>query len=184
LLRVRATLAFLIFTAMTMLWTPMVLPLSAPPWALSHTAVGLFGLAGAMGAVGAARAGRLADRGRSQWATGVALAIMLMSWLPIALLPRSLWALIIGVVMIDFGLQSAHVANQSLILRLRPEARSRITAGYMLFYSVGSACGSMLSTIVYARSGWIGVSAAGAMVSLAALVFWAATWRATTRQAV
>ena len=62
-LRVRGLLALLIFTAITILWTPMVLPLSAPPFSLSHTEVGLFGLAGAMGAVGAARAGRLADRG-------------------------------------------------------------------------------------------------------------------------
>lgn len=175
LLRVRATLAFLIFTAMTILWTPMVLPLSGPPFSLSHTAVGLFGLAGAMGAVGAARAGRLADRGRAQQVTALALVIMLISWLPIALLPYSVGSLILGVVMIDFGLQSVHVANQSLILRLRPEARSRITAGYMIFYSIGSACGSMISTAVYAGGGWIGVSLLGAAVSTVALVFWAMT---------
>lgn len=52
-LRVRAILALLIFTAITILWTPMVLPLGTPPFSLSHTEIGLFGLAGAMGAVGA-----------------------------------------------------------------------------------------------------------------------------------
>ena len=174
-LRIRATLALLIFTAITILWTPMVLPLGAPPFSLSHTEIGLFGLAGAMGAIGAARAGRLADRGRAEHTTGIALAIMLVSWLPIALLPYSLWGLIIGVVAIDFGLQSAHVANQSLIYRVRPEARSRLTAGYMIFYSIGCATGSIASTLVYARAGWSGVCLLGAMISAFALVFWGLT---------
>ena len=174
-LRIRAILALLIFAAITILWTPIVLPLSAPPFSLSHTEVGLFGLAGAMGAIGAARAGRLADRGRAEHTTGIALAIMLVSWLPIALLPYSLWGLIIGVVTIDFGLQSVHVANQSLIYRVRPEARSRLTAGYMIFYSIGCATGSIVSTLVYARTGWTGVCLLGAMISAVAFVFWALT---------
>ncbi|GGF14403.1 MFS transporter [Aliidongia dinghuensis] len=183
-LRTRAILALLIFSAITVLWTPMVLPLSAPPFSLSHTEVGLFGLAGAMGAAGAASAGRLADRGQAQRATGVALAIMLASWLPIALLGRSLWGhslwgLIIGVVTIDFGLQSTHVANQSLIYRVRPEARSRLTAGYMIFYSIGCATGSIGSTLVYAHGGWTGVCALGAAISAVAVVFWALTRRPT-----
>lgn len=174
-LRVRAILALLIFTAITILWTPMVLPLSAPPFSLSHTEVGLFGLAGAMGAIGAARAGRLADRGHAQRTTGIALGIMFASWLPIALLPHSLWGLIIGVVTIDFALQSVHVANQSLIYRVRPEARSRLTAGYMIFYSIGCATGSIGSTLVYARAGWTGVCLLGAAMSAVAFFFWAMT---------
>ena len=175
LLRRRAFLALLIFAVMTLLWTPMVLPLSAPPFSLSHTQVGLFGLAGAMGAVGAASAGRLADRGHAQKVTGAALLTMLLSWLAVALLPVSLWGLIVGVITMDFGLQAAHVANQSLIYRLRPEARSRLAAAYMIFYSIGSAMGSMLSTILYAGFGWSGVCAAGALVSTIALAFWWAT---------
>ena len=175
ILRIRATIALLIFSAITMLWTPMVLPLSAPPFSLSHTEVGLFGLAGAMGAIGAARAGRLADRGLAQRTTGISLTLMLASWLPISLLGHSIWGLIVGVVTIDFGLQSVHVANQSLIYRVRPEAQSRLTAGYMVFYSIGCAIGSIVSTVVYARAGWSGVCAAGSAISAIALVFWALT---------
>jgi predicted MFS family arabinose efflux permease len=174
-LRIRATIALLIFFAVTMLWTPMVLPLSAPPFSLSHTEVGLFGLAGTMGAVGAARAGRLADRGYAQPTTGISLMIMLVSWLPISLLSHSLWGLVVGVVAIDFGLQSVHVANQSLIYRVRPEAQSRLTAGYMVCYSIGSASGSIVSTLIYAQTGWNGVCLGGGAISAIALVFWALT---------
>lgn len=63
ILRIRAVLGMLIFTAFSILWTPLVLALSAPPWFLSHSAIGSFGLAGAAGAIAAASAGRLADRG-------------------------------------------------------------------------------------------------------------------------
>lgn len=174
-LRIRAVLAMLIFMAITMLLTPMVLPLTAPPFSLSHTQVGLFGLAGAAGALGAARAGRLADRGRAQRTTGIGLVVMLLSWALIALLPWSIWAMVIGVVTIDFGLQSVHVSNQSLIYRVRPEAQSRLTAGYMIFYSIGSATGSIASTMVYAHAGWNGVCIAGAIISGIALAFWALT---------
>jgi len=174
-LRVRAALALLIFMAITVLWTPMALALRAPPLALSHAEIGAFGFAGVLGALGASRSGRLADRGLAQRTTGMALVLMLLAWLPAALLPHSLWGLIVGVVVIDFGLQSVHVANQSLIYRVRPEAQSRLTAGYMVFYSIGCALGSIVSTLVFDRAGWLGVCALGASISAVALLFWALT---------
>ncbi|QRI43869.1 antibiotic efflux [Bacteriophage sp.] len=174
-LRIRAVIAMFIFADITMLLTPLVLPLSAPPFSLSHTEIGLFGLAGAAGALAASRAGRWADRGHAQRTTGIALTIMLLSWIPVAFMQTSLWFLIIGIVTIDFALQAVHVSNQSLIYRVRPEAQSRLTAGYMIFYSIGSAAGSLGSTLIYASAGWTGVSLAGAGISALALMFWAAT---------
>ncbi|MDA4833087.1 MFS transporter, partial [Enterobacter hormaechei] len=53
------------------------------PFSLSHTQIGLFGLAGAAGALAASRAGRWADQGHAQRTTGIALTIMLLSWLPV-----------------------------------------------------------------------------------------------------
>lgn len=171
-LRDRAVLAMLIFAAGTVLWTPMVLPLSAPPLSLSHTEIGLFGLAGAAGALGAARAGHLADRGLAQWTSGLALALMLVSWLPIAFTQSSLWALLLGVITFDLGLQAVHVTSQSLIYSVRPEAQSRLAAGYMLFYSVGSASGSIAATATYAWAGWTGVCLLGAAINGVALLYW------------
>lgn len=171
-LRDRAVLAMLIFAAGTVLWTPLVLPLSAPPLSLSHTEIGLFGLAGAAGALGAARAGHLADRGLAQWTSGLALGLMLLSWLPIAFTQSSLWALLFGVISFDLGLQAVHVTSQSLIYSVRPEAQSRLAAGYMLFYSLGSAAGSIAATATYAWAGWIGVCLLGASINAAALAYW------------
>lgn len=176
-LRIGAVLALLIFTAFSILWTSLVLPLSAPPFSLSHTAIGAFGLAGVAGALAAARAGHLADRGLGQRTTGMALTLLLISWLPISYTQHSLLALIVGIVLLDLAVQAVHVTNQSMILTLRPEARSRLTAAYMIFYSIGSAAGSIASTTIYAYSGWNGVCLLGAIVSALALLFWALTRR-------
>jgi predicted MFS family arabinose efflux permease len=182
-LRIRAVIAMLIFANITTLLTPLVLPLSAPPFSLSHTEVGLFGLAGAAGALGAARAGRWADQGLGQRVTGMALGLMLLAWLPISWLGHSILWLILGVVVIDFGLQATHVTNQGMIYRVRAEAQSRLTAAYMVFYSIGSALGSSFSTIVYAHAGWNGVCLLGAGISALTIAFWAATLRATPAMA-
>ncbi|MBB6487621.1 MFS transporter [Rhizobium lusitanum] len=178
-LRIRAVIAMLIFANITTLLAPLVLPLTAPPHSMSHTEVGLFGLAGAAGALGAVRAGRWTDRGHGQRVTGIALALMLFAWLPISMLDHSILWLVIGVLVIDFGLQATHVANQGMIYRVRPEAQNRLTAAYMVFYSIGSAIGSSTSTIIYAHAGWTGVCLSGAAISLATLLFWALTLRAT-----
>jgi predicted MFS family arabinose efflux permease len=177
-LLIRGLIAMLIFADITTLLTPLVLPLSAPPFSLSHGAIGLFGLAGVAGALAASRAGRWADRGHAQRVTGMALLLMVLAWGAIAMLPRSILWLVLGVVIIDFGLQAVHVTNQAMIYRTRPDAQSRLTAGYMLFYAIGSALGSSSSTFVYAHAGWSGVCTLGASIALATLLLWAATLRA------
>ncbi|MEK8127624.1 MFS transporter [Paenibacillus filicis] len=177
ILRVRAMLALLIFTAFSILWTSLVLPLSAAPLSLSHTAIGAFGMVGVTGALAAARAGRWADRGLGQRTTGWALALLLVSWPLIGSLHHSLLLVVLGIIALDLAVQAVHVTNQSMILSVRPEARSRLTAGYMVFYSIGSAGGSIASTQIYAVYGWSGVCGLGASVSALALLFWSWTRR-------
>jgi predicted MFS family arabinose efflux permease len=172
LLRVRAALALLIFASFSTLWTALVLPLRAAPLFLSHTQIGLFGLAGLAGALAASGAGRLADRGMGRCTTGIALALLTSSWLPIALLHSSLVALAIGVILLDLAVQAVHVTNQSLIFAAHPEARSRLVGGYMVFYSIGSGIGAISATTTYASHGWPGVTILGATFSAVGLVLW------------
>jgi predicted MFS family arabinose efflux permease len=174
-LRARGLLALLIFAAFSVLWTSMVLPLSAPPLSLSHTAIGMFGLAGVAGALAASRAGRWADQGLGQRVTGISLGLLTLSWLPITFAETSLIALVSGVVLLDFAVQAVHVTNQSLIFAARPDAQSRMVGAYMCFYSVGSALGAAAATQVYALWGWMAVSLLGALISATALALWVLT---------
>lgn len=171
-LQVRGMLALLMFGAFNIFWSALVLPLSAPPYGFSHTVIGAFGLAGVVGALAAARAGRWADRGHGQRTSGAALALLLLAWWPLSLMGWSLWALVIGIVLLDLGGQALHVTNQSLIFRAHPEAHSRLVGLYMLFYAVGSGLGAIGTTVTYAHAGWQGVCLLGAAVSLLALCFW------------
>jgi len=176
-LQIRGVIAMLMFAAFGIFWSALVLPLSAPPHAFSHTVIGAFGLVGVAGALAAARAGHWADRGLGQWTTGVALILLLASWLPLAFIAQSLWVLVIGIVALDLGGQAIHVTNQSMIFNTHPQAHSRLVSCYMLFYTIGSGLGAIASTTMYASAGWSGVCLLGAGISLLALVFWGLTLR-------
>lgn len=178
-LQVRGMLALLMFAAFNIFWSALVLPLSAPPSALSHTAIGAFGLVGAAGALAAARAGHWVDRGWGQRTSLAALLLLSLAWWPLALMQASWGALVLGIVLLDLGGQALHVTNQSMILRGDTQFHGRLVGAYMLFYAVGSGLGAIAATVTYAHAGWGGVCAVGATVSLVALVF----WRVTLRQA-
>jgi predicted MFS family arabinose efflux permease len=176
-LQIRGMLALLMFAAFNIFWSALVLPLSAPPFAFSHTAIGAFGLVGVAGALAAAHAGKWADWGFGQHTSAAALMVLLLAWWPLSLMERSLWALVIGIVLLDLGGQALHVTNQSMIFRTQPEAHSRLVGLYMLFYAVGSGLGAIATTATYAYAGWEGVCTLGAGISLLALAFWWATRR-------
>ena len=172
LLQVRGLLALLMFAAFNIFWSALVLPLSAAPFHFSRTAIGAFGLVGVVGALMAARAGQWADHGHAQRTSGAALLLLLLAWWPLSQLHASLWALMLGIVLLDLGGQALHVTNQSMILRTHPEAHGRLIGLYMLFYAAGSGLGAIASTLAYALAGWAGVCQLGATVSLLALLLW------------
>ncbi|MHB1583027.1 MAG: MFS transporter [Acidimicrobiales bacterium] len=169
LLRRRALYGFFSFGTFSVLWTSMAF-LLAHHYHYSSAVIGLFGLAGAAGAVTATLAGRLSDRGRSSLSTYAATALLALSWLALWAGSSSVWALIAGVVVLDIGAQGLQITNQSEIYRLRPEARSRLTAAYMVTYFVGGAIGSAVSAFLYGRLGWDGVCLAGAAFAVADLL--------------
>ncbi|AUA59158.1 Inner membrane transport protein ynfM [Achromobacter spanius] len=171
LFRARSLLGFLLFAAFSMLWTPLTFLLASPPYEYSNTTIGLFGLAGAAGAYAANRFGRLADRGLGNLATRVGLLLLLGSWGLMAFGQASVIALLAGILVQDLAIQGVHVTNTSSLYRLRPEARSRLTAGYMTSYFLGGASGSLVSSWLYAHFGWPGVVIAGAVLGVVTLAY-------------
>ncbi|MET9290717.1 MFS transporter [Streptomyces sp. NPDC003077] len=180
LLRVRALFGLLIFAAFSTLWSSVALPLSEAPYFLPHSAIGALGLIGVAGALAATVAGRLNDRGLSRRTTGIALALLAASWLPLAFTRNSLWALVVGVILLDLAVQAVHVTNQTVIYALHPDAGSRLIGGYMVFYSIGSATGAIAATSLYTAAGWGAVCVLGAAFSCLGLVLWAVTGRGAT----
>ncbi|WP_320731409.1 MFS transporter [Enterobacter roggenkampii] len=179
LLRTRALLGCFTFANFSILWTSMAFLLAAPPFNYSEGVIGLFGLAGAAGALGAHPAGGLADKGKSHLTTSAGLVLLLLSWAAIWYGHVSVLALIVGILVLDLTVQGVHITNQTVIYRVKPEARNRLTAGYMTSYFIGGAAGSLISASAWQHAGWSGVCAIGAIVATINLLVW---WRGYHRQ--
>lgn len=179
LLRTRALLGCFTFANFSILWTSMAFLLAAPPFNYSEGVIGLFGLAGAAGALGARPAGGLADKGKSHMTTTAGLILLLLSWAAIWYGHVSVLALIVGILVLDLTVQGVHITNQTVIYRVKPEARNRLTAGYMTSYFIGGAAGSLISASAWQHAGWTGVCAIGAIMAVLNLLVW---WRGYHRQ--
>jgi predicted MFS family arabinose efflux permease len=172
ILRTRALIGATVFGTFSVFWTSMAFLLAGPPHWMSPSTIGLFGLIGVAGALAATSAGRLADRGKGDRATGAGLLMLLGSWALLALASYSLWFFLAGVLLLDLAVQGVHISNQAAIYRIRPEARNRLTAAYMTSYFLGGAAGSLLSAAAFSHFGWLGVVAVGVAMSACGVVAW------------
>lgn len=172
LLRRRSLYGALVFANFSVLWTSLTFLLARPPYNYSDAIIGLFGLVGASGATSAIISGRLADRGYTRITTGFFLFSILFSFVCMFLGEHVLFLLIIGIVVLDLGVQGTHILNQSEIYSLEPEARSRLTTAYMTSFFVGGAIGSAASATIYSMEGWFGVCVLGGIFSVTAIIVW------------
>jgi predicted MFS family arabinose efflux permease len=172
-LRRRMAYGALGMASFSVLWTAVAFLLSKAPYDYSEGTIGLFGLAGLVGAGAAQGAGRLADRGHTQAATGTFLATIALSWGLLALGRTSLAALIAGVILLDLGIQGQHILNQSTVYQLRSDARSRVTTAYMSCNFLFGAAGSAAASVAWSAGGWGAVSGLGLGLAAVGLVLWA-----------
>ena len=175
-LRQRMVLGSLGFACFSVLWTAIAFLLGRH-YGYGEGVIGLFGLAGVAGALIAPVSGRLADRGEGRLAVTVFLVLLLLSWGLLGLGGTSIAALIAGIVVLDLGVQGAHINHQATIYALRPEARSRVTTAYMCSMFLGGVAGSLLAATVYGSAGWSATCALGAGFAALALTVWAVTQR-------
>jgi predicted MFS family arabinose efflux permease len=171
-LRMRMLYGALGMGQFSVLWTTVAFLLAGSPYRYGTATIGLFGLVGLVGALAAQAAGRLADRGRHHRSTGVFFATMLLSWALIAAGHSSLGALILGIALLDLGIQGAQITNQSVIYRLAPSARSRLTTAYMTAAFASAAVCSALASALYDADGWSAVSALGGGLAGAGVLAW------------
>ncbi|MCW3039705.1 MAG: transporter [Solirubrobacterales bacterium] len=163
------------------LWTSLTFLLSREPYAYGDAAIGLFGLAGLVGAGAARYAGRLADGGREHAATGGFWLAVLAGWGLLAFGTTSIVPVILGIVLLDLGIQGQHILNQSTIYELAPDARSRLTTAYMTHNFLWGAAGSAAGALAFTLGGWDGVCVLGAGFTAVALLCW---WDEHRRPAV
>src|SRR5277367_2027669 len=176
-LRESAFLGAALLFVFSAFWTTLVFLLQTPPYHFGSSVAGLFGLVGAAGALCAPLVGRFADRRGPQFTILLALLTTLASFLLLGALGKLMAGLIIGVILLDVGVQSGHVANQTRIYALDPKARSRLNTVYMFCYFSGGSIGSWLGAICWAYAGWTAVCAFGIAVLVVALLVFARNFK-------
>jgi predicted MFS family arabinose efflux permease len=169
-LRESALLGALLFAGFSAFWTTLVFFLQTPPYHYGADVAGLFGLVGAVGALGAPLVGRLADRHGPRTTLGVALLIVLGSFVWLGLFGKIFAGLVLGVIFMDLGVQSGHISNQTRIYALAPEAKSRLNTFYMVCYFTGASLGSLLGAWSWRVAQFRGVCAFELLATISALL--------------
>ncbi|MCM3762462.1 MFS transporter [Alkalihalobacillus oceani] len=180
-LRRRAMYHACLFGTFSLFWTTVPLLLTGPVFSFSHQGVALYALLGVSGALAAPIAGRLADRGWIRPATGVALALVIISLiLPLVIQGGSMFALITLVataILLDMGVSANLVLGQRAIFSLSGEIRSRLNGIFMAIFFAGGALGSAVGGWAYARGGWETALLIGLTLPVIALIYYAGEFR-------
>jgi len=158
-----------LFASFSAFWTVLSLHLQEPRYHLGANIAGLFGIIGAVGVIAAPIAGRIADRRGPALVISASAVLSLLSWL-IFDFWGALPGLIVGVIILDFGIQSALVSNQHVVFALNPEARSRLNTVFMTGMFLGGAVGSAGATFFWNLAGWPAVCGFGIVFSVIALI--------------
>ncbi len=166
-LRAATLIQALLFASFTAFWTILALYLQGPKFHLGSDIAGLFGIIGAVGIFAAPLAGRIADKRGPHFVVWMGAGLTVAAWLIFGAW-ASISALVIGVIVLDFGIQSALISNQHIIYALDADARSRLNTVFMTGMFLGGAGGSAIATWAWNGGGWPLVSAVGASLGIAA----------------
>lgn len=164
---VRSGLVFGTFQAM---WSTISFRMADAPFHAGADVVGLFGLCGIAGALVASGIGSLVRtvgtrRMNLFGATAVALA-----WISLWIFQNHYWGMILGVVLIDAGVQACNVTNQTYMFSKVQTAVSRVNTVFMGCLFIGGSVGTFLAGAALEHTGWNGVCLIGLVMTAASLL--------------
>ncbi|HWR89275.1 MAG TPA: MFS transporter, partial [Dissulfurispiraceae bacterium] len=149
-------IAFMLFFTFTGAFTYVTFHLSAPPYSLSTTSLGLLFFIYIAGVVSPA-AGSLSSRyGRTPViCAGLITASggMLLTFLP------HLWVIIGGLFLLCAGLFISQPAASALVGDLAREGKGSASSLYLFFYYTGGGAGAIVPGLLWHSRGWHGVVA-------------------------
>ena len=171
LLREAAFVGALWFSAFNALWATIAIHVMDAPFSFSVQQVGLLGFVGAAGIFGAKIAGKWGDKIGVRKVMTVSMALVLLSFIVLALGQNNIVILCIGIILLDLGVFGSQIPNQVRVFAIDVNAQSRTNAVYMLFYYIGASVGSAFGVSVISKFGWIGLTTLGFSLTTIALIF-------------
>jgi predicted MFS family arabinose efflux permease len=147
---------------------------AAPMLAVLHrvgpTTAGLIGIPGAAGILVARPAGRWMDRAGVMPVVLAGIFSMLAAWIAMGFGVWSIAAVVVGAMLLDCGLRTAMVANQTLVNSAVPDSRARANTLFGLHVWSGNAVGAFLMSWTFAHFGWLAVCGVAISATVIALL--------------
>jgi predicted MFS family arabinose efflux permease len=177
LLREATLISMFSFAQFGAFWTTMVLLLSGTPFHFTSATIGLFGIVGASGALAAPLVGKLGDKGNSRIAVGYGCLLIALSFVAFYFSVSSVLGIVLGIVLLDIGMQGVHISNQTRIYSILPESRNRMNTVYMSFSFLGTAAGSAFGLFLWQWGAWHAVALGCLLLSALAFSVYAYTFK-------
>ena len=145
------------FASFNVLWATLAIYVSDAPFNYNAQQAGLFGVIALAGVIGAKSSGKWVNKLGSKKLVTMVLTLAAIGFAITGVFAGNLMALIVGIILIDFAIFSAQVANQVRVFSIDPSAQSRVNGIYMLGYYLGGALGSIIGVKAFALYQWPGV---------------------------
>lgn len=160
----------LALASFSVFWTTLTFHLDGAPFHAKSDVAGSLSIFGVAGALSASLVGKLSGKVNKTHLISIAILLMVVAWVVFGGAGYTYIGLIIGIILVDMGLQSTHVSNQTIVFSTHPEASNRLNAVYMTSYFIGGALGTYTGGTAWGKYGWNGVVAVGMIFAALCLV--------------
>ena len=164
---IRAGIAFGSFLAM---WSCLAFKMGQAPFYADSDVIGILGLCGIAGASTASLVGKYVKKVGIRNFNFIGCGLILFSWLLFFVGENTYLGIILGIIIIDIGMQCIQLSNQTSIFELSPRASNRINTIFMTTYFVGGSLGTFLAGTFWQLYGWHGVIGIGATLTCISLL--------------
>lgn len=169
-IRLSSLRAGLCFGSFLALWACLAFKLSGAPLYAGNNVIGLLGLCGVAGALTASIVGRYVRILGVKRLNYIGCMIIMFSWAIMYIFQDTYLGFIIGIMLIDIGMQCIQLSNQTYVLTSVPNAANRVNTIFMTMYFVGGALGTFLAGLFWQEMQWEGIVTVGVSLTLLSLL--------------
>jgi hypothetical protein len=164
--------AMFVSMTFTSFWTTLTFLLAGAPYHYEPLTIGLFGLIGIGGMIlGPIYAKLVTDKFVPHLSVFVGLFCCLIGICLGTYVGRfNISGPIFQAALLDFGMQTAQIANRSAIYAIEPKRRNGVNTAFMVSTFIGQLVGTAAGNHIYARAGWIGSGSASVAFMGAAIL--------------
>lgn len=169
-LRIYSIRAAFCFGSLLAMWSCLAFKMGKAPFFAGSDVIGMLGLCGVAGALTASFVGRYVKRVGVRRFNFIGAGLMLLAWLIFLAGGNTYLGMILGIIIIDIGMQCIQLSNQTSIFELCPSASNRINTVFMTTYFIGGSTGTFLAGSFWELFGWYGVVGTGIVLTSCSLL--------------